>query len=62
LNKEMFCDFMIYMVKKEDDNPTLQEASYYADLSKIDIDPTVFIEYFLKVNQCDGDYCHSKIL
>ncbi|KOB86648.1 hypothetical protein PFDG_02499 [Plasmodium falciparum Dd2] len=45
---------------EEDDNPTLQEASYYADLSKIDIDPTVFKEYFLKVNQCDGDYLPLK--
>ncbi|EUR63550.1 hypothetical protein PFBG_05298 [Plasmodium falciparum 7G8] len=58
LSDNMYSNFTSPL--EEDDNPTLQEASYYADLSKIDIDPTVFKEYFLKVNQCDGDYLPLK--
>ncbi|SOV19023.1 lipase, putative [Plasmodium sp. gorilla clade G2] len=58
LSDNMYSNFTTPL--EEDDNPTLQEASYYADLSKIDIDPTIFKEYFLKVNQCDGDYLPLK--
>ncbi|CRH03883.1 lipase, putative [Plasmodium relictum] len=45
---------------RDEDNSTLYNLSYFANLSKIDIDPTLFKEYYMKMEQCEGEYLPLK--
>ncbi|SCM07359.1 lipase, putative [Plasmodium chabaudi adami] len=46
----------IVLLNGENDNINFHEINYYADLSKIDIRPTMFKEFYLKFSLCNGKY------
>ncbi|CRG95773.1 lipase, putative [Plasmodium gallinaceum] len=48
--KEKFYSNFTYI--RDEDNSTLETLSYYSNLSSIDIDPTIFKEYYMKSDQC----------
>ncbi|EAA19503.1 Streptococcus pyogenes AMV156, partial [Plasmodium yoelii yoelii] len=44
------------LLNDENNNVSFQEINYYANLSKIDIRPTMFKEFYLKFSLCNGKY------
>ncbi|KJP89747.1 hypothetical protein AK88_00455 [Plasmodium fragile] len=44
----------------EEDHATFQDVNYFADLSKIDIDPIMFKEFYIRSSMCNGEYLPLK--
>ncbi|CAD2106838.1 lipase, putative [Plasmodium vinckei] len=54
IKKQLYNNFVL--LNGENNNVNFQEINYYADLSKIDIRPTMFKEFYLKFSLCNGKY------
>ncbi|KEG03075.1 lipase, putative [Plasmodium vinckei vinckei] len=54
IKKKLYKNYVL--LNDENNNVNFQEINYYADLSKIDIRPTMFKEFYLKFSLCNGKY------
>ncbi|SCM17845.1 lipase, putative [Plasmodium berghei] len=54
IKNKLYKNFVL--LNGDNDNLSFQEINYYADLSKIDICPTMFKDFYLKFSLCNGKY------